>query len=214
GIYAVRDCTAGFRAIRTSILQRIDFSALRVQGYAFQVALLHAATVEKAKIVEVPVDFIDRHYGDSKLGVKDIVEFILNAWWIRFDSSKTFLKFLVVGASGVIVNLGFFTLLLAFELNKFIASPIAIELSILSNFLLNNFWTFRWRNTKDRIRIKGLKFNAISLLSLSLSYSTFVALSLAFPAVPPQVHQFIGIMPATLVNYFLNSYWTFKHVED
>jgi dolichol-phosphate mannosyltransferase len=114
----------------------------------------------------------------------------------------------------VAVNLGFFTLLLFLGLNKFVASPISIELSILSNFVLNNYWTFRWRNTKDRTRIKGLKYNAISLLSLIFSYGTFVALSLFFPDGQPQVHQLIGIIPATLVNYFLNSYWTFKHVED
>ncbi len=214
GIYSVRDCTAGFRAIRCSILRRIDFAKLRVQGYAFQVALLHAAKTQKAKIVEVPVDFIDRTHGESKLGLRDIVEFIVNAWWIRFDSSKTFIKFLIVGASGVVVNLGFFTLLMALGLNKFIASPIAIELSIVSNFFLNNGWTFRWRKTRDRVRTRGLKFNAVSLVSLALSYGTFVALSMWKPDYPPQLHQFIGIVPATLVNYFLNSYWTFKHVEE
>ena len=214
GIYSVRDCTAGFRAIRTSILRRIDFAKLGVQGYAFQVALLHAVTVEKAGIVEVPVNFIDRCYGDSKLGLRDIVEFVANAWWIRFESSKTFIKFLAVGATGVAVNLGFFTLLLFLGLNKFVASPISIEISIISNFIFNNYWTFRDRNTKDKTRIKGLKFNTVSLLSLILSYGTFVTLSLFFPDVQPQVHQFIGIIPATLINYFLNSYWTFKHVED
>lgn len=214
GIYSVRDCTAGFRAIRTSVLRSIDFAKLGVQGYAFQVALLHAVTVEKARIVEVPVNFIDRCYGDSKLGLRDIVEFVANAWWIRFESSKTFIKFLAVGATGVAVNLGFFTLLLFLGLNKFVASPISIEISIISNFLFNNYWTFRDRNTKDKTRIKGLKFNTVSLLSLILSYGTFVILSLFFPDVQPQVHQFIGIIPATLINYFLNSYWTFKHVED
>ncbi len=214
GIYSVRDCTAGFRAIRTSVLRRIDFDKLRVQGYAFQVALLHAAKTNKAKIVEIPVNFIDRTHGESKLGLRDIIEFILNAWWIRFDSSKTFIKFLIVGASGVVVNLGAFTLLLAQGLNKYAASPIAIELSIITNFFLNNGWTFRWRKTKDRMRTRGIKFNAVSLLSLGLSYSTFVLLSVLLPEYPPQLHQFAGIVPATLANYFLNSYWTFKHVED
>ena len=118
----------------------------------------------------------------------------------------------MVGASGVVVNLGFFTLLLMEGVNKYIASPIAIELSIISNFLLNNFWTFRWRKTKDRIRLKGLKFNAVSLLALGVSYGTFVAMSIVFPEVPPQVDQLIGIVPATFMNYFLNSYWTFKSV--
>ena len=214
GIYPVRDCTAGFRAIRTTILQNIDFSELGVKGYAFQVALLHQAVVLKAKIVEIPVDFIDRTKGESKLGIRDIIEFILNAWWIRFNSLKTFLQFAVVGASGVVVNLGFFTLFLMAGLNKYIASPIAIEISIISNFLLNNFWTFRSRKTKDRIRIKGLKFNAVSFLALGVSYGTFVALSIFFPDEQPQLHQLVGIIPATLLNYFLNSYWTFKEVGE
>jgi len=210
GINRVHDCTAGFRAIRASILRQIDLGALRVQGYAFQVALLHAALVAGARIVEVPVQFVDRTKGESKLGLSDIVEFVANAWWIRLQSVETFLKFLAVGGSGVVVNLGLFTALLGAGVNKYWASPIAIEVSIISNFLLNNYWTFQGRNRRDRVRVKGLKFNAVSLVSLGVSYGTFVVLSWLFPSTPPQVHQLIGIIPATLVNYFLNSYWTFR----
>ena len=214
GIPQIRDCTAGFRAIRASLLRRIDFSELRVQGYAFQVALLHAALEEGGKIREIPVDFVDRKQGESKLQFSDIIEFAINVWGIRLQSSKTFIKFAIVGASGVLVNLGFFTLLLMMEINKYIASPIAIELSIIWNFLLNNYWTFRWRKTGSRTRIRGLKFNLVSVIALGVSYGTFVALSIAFPDTKPQIHQLIGIVPATLVNYFLNSYWTFRHVDD
>jgi dolichol-phosphate mannosyltransferase len=214
GITQVRDCTAGFRAIRTSILRRIDLNDLRVQGYAFQVALLHAAVVENARIKEVPVDFVNRKYGKSKLGLGDILEFVINVWWIRLQSSKTFIRFGIVGFSGVLVNLGFFTLFLAVGINKYVASPIAIELSIISNFLLNNYWTFRHRMTKDRTRIRGLKFNLVSILALGVSYGIFVALSLAFPDTAAQIHQLIGIIPAMLVNYLLNSYWTFGHAQN
>lgn len=212
GIYRVRDCTAGFRAIRALLLRRIDLNNLRVQGYAFQVALLHAAVEEGGRVVEVPVDFIDRKHGESKLGLSDIIEFAINVWWIRLNKSRTFVRFAIVGASGVLINLGLFTLLIM-VMNKYIASPIAIEVSIVWNFLFNNYWTFRERKTVDRTRIRGLKFNLVSLIALGLSYGTFVVLSLAFPNTMPQVHQLIGIVPATLVNYFLNSYWTFKHVE-
>lgn len=214
GIYRVRDCTAGFRAIRGTLLRRIDLSGLHVQGYAFQVALLHSAIVHGAKVVEVPVDFVDRTYGTSKLGLRDIVEFIVNAWWIRFQASKTFIKFLIVGACGVAVNLGAFSLLLGGGVNKYLASPIAIELSIIGNFVLNNYWTFRWRRTRDPVHAKGLKFNVVSLIALTVSYGTFILLSKSFPAFAPQVAQLIGIVPATLVNYFLNSYWTFRHADD
>ena len=214
GIPRIRDCTAGFRAIRASLLRRIDFNDLRVQGYAFQVALLHAAVEEGGKIREIPVDFVDRKQGESKLRFADIIEFAFNVWWIRLQNSRTFIRFAIVGVSGVLVNLGFFTLFLMLEINKYIASPIAIELSIIWNFLLNNYWTFRWRKTGSRTRIRGLKFNLVSIVALGVSYGTFVILSLAFPDTMPQVHQLVGIVPATLVNYFLNSYWTFRHVKE
>jgi dolichol-phosphate mannosyltransferase len=213
GIYQVRDCTAGFRAIRTTVLRDIDLSRLRLQGYAFQIVLLHFAVTEGAKVVEVPVDFIDRTQGESKLGLSDIVEFVKNVWWIRLQSSRVFIKFAIVGISGVAINLGFFALLLTLGVNKYISSPIAIEAAIISNFLLNNYWTFKWRKTKDRTRIKGLKFNVVSLISIGVSYSTFLLVLAAYPALPPMIAQISGIVPAMLVNYFLNSYWTFRHVE-
>ena len=214
GIYRVRDCTAGFRAITGRILRRVNLGDIRVQGYAFQVALLHSAIAQGAKVVEVPVNFVDRTHGVSKLGLRDILEFILNAWWIRFQSSKTFIKFVLVGTSGVFVNLGLFTLLLGFGLNKYLASPLATEAAIISNFLLNNYWTFRRRKTRGGLRKKGLKFNVVSLLALGVSYGTFVVLSLLFPKVAPQITQLIGMVPAMLVNYFLNSYWTFRQRKD
>ena len=214
GLYGIHDCTAGFRAIRTSILRQIDFSALRVKGYAFQVALLHQAITLGAVVKEVPVHFIDRKQGQSKLGLADIVEFVFNAWWIRLRALRTFIRFAVVGASGTLVNLGVFTTALHTGLNKYVASALAIELSIIWNFFLNNYWTFRERKTRARTRIKGLKYNLVSLATLGISFATFSAMSLWVPRAPPQLDQFIGIIPAVLVNYFLNSYWTFRSHAD
>lgn len=210
GVYGIRDCTAGFRAIRTDVIRRIDMERFRVQGYAFQIALLHAAVVGGAKVVELPVKFVDRAVGESKLGVRDVIEFLRSAAWIRFQSSRVFIKFCITGASGVLVNLGIFTALLALGVNKFVASPIAIQCSIITNFLGNNYWTFRRRALVGPVDARGLRFNAVSVLSLTISYLTFVGLSHAFPKVAPQVDQLIGVVPATVANYFLNSYWTFR----
>ncbi len=210
GIVGVNDCTAGFRAISVELLQRIDLDRLRVQGYVFQVVLLHAAVVNGARVKEIPVDFADREHGLSKLGVRDLLEFAMNVWWIRLLSARVLVKFLLVGAVGVLVNLGCFSLFLQLGVNKFIASPLAVEISIISNFLLNNFWTFRRRVSTDRKRIKGLKFHAVSLLSLGVSFATFVLLAVLLPDHSPQLYQLAGIIPAAAVNYLLNAYWTFK----
>jgi dolichol-phosphate mannosyltransferase len=210
GLHRVRDCTAGFRGIRTSVLRRIDIDRIRVQGYAFQIALLHAATVVGANIVELPVDFIDRSAGESKLGMKDVAEFLRSVLWIRFQSSQAFGKFCVVGTCGVLVNLGLFTALLAFGVNEFLASPIAILCSIVTNFLGNHYWTFGSRPPGGPVRARGLRLNVVAFLALVVSYSTFVVLSRAYPGVRPQVHQLLGVIPATLLNYFFSSYWTFR----
>ncbi len=211
GLYRVKDCTAGFRAIRGSVLRKIDFNTLAsVKGYAFQVALLNQAIFNQAVIKEIPVNFMDRVRGVTKLGLSDIIEFLINVWWIRFQVSKTFLKFAAVGSLGVVVNLALFIGMVRLGLSKYLASPISIECSIISNFILNNFWTFKDRNDRDTFWTKAVKFKGISLLSLCVSYTFFVLLVLLFPLTPPYIHQLLAIIPATLVNYFCNSYWTFR----
>jgi dolichol-phosphate mannosyltransferase len=210
GMHTVRDCTAGFRAIRAAVIRKCDLSQLRVKGYAFQISLLYEALMNHARVQEVPVEFVDRTRGQTKLGISDIIEFMMNAWWIRFERSRTFIRFLVVGASGVAVNLISFTLLLHAGMNKYLASPVAIELSIITNFFLNNYWTFAHRENDDGVHIRGLKFNVVSFVALGVSYGTFLLLAKLDPAGIPQIHQAAGIVPATLINYFLNSYWTFK----
>lgn len=213
GISKIRDCTGGFRAVKTSVINLIDWSSINVQGYAFQVAFLHAAISINAKVVEIPINFEDRKFGESKLGFSDIVEFIMNAWWIRFRKQATFLKFSIVGLTGVLINLISFTCLVWLGLNKFVASPIAIELSIISNFLINNFWTLRLRKTNSGIRVKGIKFNFLSILALGVSYTTFLLVILFMPSWPPHFAQALGIPPAMIVNYFLNSRRTFRQAD-
>ena len=123
---------------------------------------------------------------------------------------STFVKFCLTGLSGVVVNLGSFHLLLGLGVHKFLASPIAIEISVFSNFFLNNYWTFADRDLSGRKRIRGLRFHIVSLVALLVNYSTFVVLSVLLPRVDPVWLQGCGIAPGTLVNYILNSYWTFR----
>lgn len=88
GMYRVRDCTAGFRAIRASAIKKIALDALKVRGYAFQISLLHEAMLNHAVVREIPVEFVDRKRGQTKLGTSDIVEFMLTACSIRFQGAR------------------------------------------------------------------------------------------------------------------------------
>ena len=210
GLTGVRDCTAGFKAIRASALRAAAVQEITVLGYAFQVALLHRLLHSGARVVEEPIYFRDRERGVTKLGMDSMLEFFYHIWWLRLTSHRTFIKFCLTGLSGVFVNLGSFQLLSVLGVHRYLASPIAIELSIISNFLVNNHWTFADRALAGRRRIRGLKFNVVSLLALAVSYGTFLLLSLLLPRVPAVWLQGLAIAPAVLVNYFLNSYWTFR----
>ena len=216
GLYQVKDCTAGFRAISTKLLRKIDLDNIRTKGYSFQIGILHEAISAGAKIKEVPVDFIDRKKGETKLGfnVKERVLFIWDSVLIRFEKSETFLKFATVGTIGVVVNLGsLFILAEKIGVIKEVASPIAIEFSIISNFLFNNFWTFSERKVKSLFLIKLIKFNIVSLLSLIVTYSTFLILTRVF-GVYYLLAQSVGIVLAMLWNYFINSIWTWKIIKE
>lgn len=85
GIPEVRDTTAGFRAIKADVLRNIHLAGLRVKGYSFQIRLLHEAIRNGARVKEVPVEFVDRVCGTSKLGLSDILEFLLSVWQIRLS---------------------------------------------------------------------------------------------------------------------------------
>lgn len=210
GLAKVRDCTAGFRAIKVSALRAAKVEKIRVQGHAFQIVLLHRLLLSGAHVVEEPVYFRDREHGQTKLGAKDLFEFFYNVWWLRLTSHWTFIKFGLVGLSGVLINLGSFQILFEMGAHKFVASPIAIQLSIVWNFFIHNYWTFADRVMPGRKRIRGLKYNLVSLITLTLSYATFIGLSVLFVETPPVLLQCFSIIPAMFINYFLNSYWIFS----
>lgn len=73
----VKDCTGGFRAMRASLLHRVNFESLPAKGYFFQIVLLHALIELKAKIVEHPIHFYNRNEGVSKVSLGDIFEILL-----------------------------------------------------------------------------------------------------------------------------------------
>ncbi|MCW7071170.1 MAG: polyprenol monophosphomannose synthase [Methanophagales archaeon] len=79
----VHDCTSGYRAIRTAKLKEVELDALNVQGYAFQICLLHALIEKGAKVKEIPIVFSERRSGESKLGNGDIKEFFFNSFRLR-----------------------------------------------------------------------------------------------------------------------------------
>jgi len=118
-----------------------------------------------------------------------------------------FLKFAVVGASGVLVNEGLLALLTEIYSQPVnIAGAVAIETSILTNFFLNNFWT--WKDSRKKTFFTRLwQYHSVSLIAGFVNY--IILLSLTHFGLHHLIANLIGIAIATLINFILNNHWTF-----
>ena len=78
----VRDTTAGYRAYRASILERIDFDTTHSTGYGFQIEMTHRVVLAGGKVEEIPIAFTDRVRGHSKMSWRIVAEaMLLVTWW-------------------------------------------------------------------------------------------------------------------------------------
>ncbi len=78
-----RDCTSGFNLIRTDLLRRLDLSGIGSSGYAFLMELKHLMWRSGANIQEVPIIFLNRAGGESKLSGHIVTEGIRSPWLTR-----------------------------------------------------------------------------------------------------------------------------------
>ena len=78
----VADSTSGFRAYSASVLRRIELDRIRADGYGFQIEMTYRARRAGATVVEVPIRFVDRVDGESKMSTVIVVEALgLVTWW-------------------------------------------------------------------------------------------------------------------------------------
>lgn len=78
------DSSGGFKCYRSELLRCIDLSKVFSRGYNFQVEILYRAVRQKAKIIEIPIVFVNRHEGESKLSVGEIAAFAWTLFKLRW----------------------------------------------------------------------------------------------------------------------------------
>lgn len=78
----VRDATGGYRAYRREVLEQLDLTAIASQGYCFQVDLMWRALREGYQVIEVPITFVERQFGASKMTGAIVRESLVRVtWW-------------------------------------------------------------------------------------------------------------------------------------
>ncbi len=81
----VTDSTSGFRAYLADILRRIDLDAVHADGYGFQIEMVHQVLLHGGTVTEVPIRFVDRTAGTSKMSMHIVVEALalVTLWGLR-----------------------------------------------------------------------------------------------------------------------------------
>ncbi len=136
---------------------------------------------------------------------------------LLFGDNARFLKFAVVGGAGVLVNMGvlwlFADVLLAAVVDDVrvpVANLIAIAVSIFTNFLVNDLWTWGEREKRGRLHFleRLLKYYVVASAAAGLQFGVAMLFWRGF-GLYYMVATLIGIGVATVVNFFAQNRWTF-----
>ena len=211
GITSVKDCTSGFRCIKANLVPKCNLGMFSTRGYSFQSSLACELLRNNARTIEIPIIFDARIKGLSKLSFSDQIEFVFNLTKIAYRNSGEFIKYCFVGMIGAIVNtLAYILFTRYFQFSIEIAPLMSMESAIISNFMLNNFWTFANRPQKLSLFRKILNFHlAAGFTGLVFYYLIFLFLTQTL-GLNDMFSIIISIFMGTVSNYSINSYWTWS----
>ncbi|MGD0843147.1 MAG: polyprenol monophosphomannose synthase [Geobacteraceae bacterium] len=82
----ISDCTGGFKCFRRTVLESIDLSRIKSDGYSFQIEMNYRCVENGFRIGEIPIIFVDRHAGSSKMSRKIVREAVFIVWKLKIGS--------------------------------------------------------------------------------------------------------------------------------
>lgn len=161
----IHDMTSGFKLTKSEYLSRVDLEHLYSKYYAYKIQILFEVVKLGAKVKEIPIIFYERTAGSSKISRKDLFDSFYVVVRLRLRESKKFIKFLIVGGFGFIVNATTLRILVeSFQWHPAQANLVGAALAIFSNYNFNNAWTFKERRVRTipMYFLKMLQFYATS----------------------------------------------------
>lgn len=211
-----KDATAGFKCYSARFLKSLNLDKIIAGGYAFQVEMLTLAQDGNFSITEIPITFVDRRVGESKISgelsrsAKTVFQLAA-----RKKSYREIVKFGIVGLIGTVVDVGVYNLLIfGFGLASiYIARIISFTLGATNNYILNRKWTFRSR--ERRVGRQYIQFLIVSVIGLGLNLLIMGGLqglvkNMQSEVLKKNIPVIIAIIIVFIWNYIINKIWTFR----
>lgn len=213
----LRDPMSGYFILRSEDFRRICH---QLDARGFKILLEIVSRLAPSNLREIPYTFRPRVAGESKLSSKVILQYFGQLWRLASVSrymSVRIIKFVLVGASGVFINLCIFMALYQIlGIQDWRISAVASLLSNLGNYISNNIWNFSGRRPQVWSMARGYaSYLSVSLVGLFASILTFAVLLHGFHRFFPShlvrlglkplvVVQLLSILVGTVFNYELN----------
>jgi dolichol-phosphate mannosyltransferase len=205
---SVRDPMSGFFAIaRSTFDEGRDFNPT---GYKIALELIVKCRCER--VVEVPIEFQNRRFGESKLTFTQqllYLQHLRRLYIFKYGVWTQLMQFLVVGGIGTVVNLVALTLLLSWGVAVPLAVGLAIFIAMSSNFVLNRRFSFSFARHRSWLS-QYVRFVSVSSIAAVVNYCLTLFVLNFMPAWRPQAAALIGIAVATGINFIASRYLVFK----
>ena len=210
----VTDPLTGFFLTRRAALKAEE---LKPDGFKILLEIL--VSHPHLKVSEVPIHFGHRNAGESKASVQETIKFFRGLFRLRLAGQANFMRFLLVGFSGLVVNslvLAAFTELAS--IHYIISAVIATQASTLWNFGLTEWWVFGKRETGRSFLQRMASFLVMNNLMLLLR-GPLMSLMVSQLGIHYIISNLVSLFAMTLLRYFVADQWiwnknTNKTVEN
>lgn len=201
-VRSVSDSTSGFFMLRKEVVEDVSLQPI---GWKILIEILARGTYRS--VIEIPYQFQARPAGESKMSCLEQINYMrhLLTLFLHSPHDRRFLLFASVGMSGLILNMCVFAVLVHLQINVVTAGFISATCAMLSNFILNNIFT--WGDVgKDPLWIHGLRFLIISACGIGIN---MVVLAILYYSLDVgHLHaNLLGIGAAVMWNYYMNNHW-------
>jgi dolichol-phosphate mannosyltransferase len=204
------DPMSGFFALRKS--EMAARSALKPIGYKIGLELMVRGDYKE--IAEVPIRFIDRSNGQSKMNWRQQLNYLLHIrrlYLFKFPGRAEFLHFLAVGSSGFFIDVGCYLLLLLFGIEHRLARAMSFWPAVTSNWILNRTTTFSERTPRPRLK-QWAEFVASSLFGFSINGGGYYLLTthVEFFDRYRLLALLLGVGMGAIFNFFASSLFVYS----
>lgn len=203
----ITDPTSGFFMMKRSVVQGV---ALQPIGWKILIEVLARGHYDR--VLEIPYAFQAREAGISKMSLREQGNYILHLVKLvkESPSDRRLFLFLLVGASGVVINMALYDWFVHLTMPVPTAGTLSALFAMCSNFLLNDRVTWRDHSSpQSSVLTRAAKYILTSLVGIGVNVGVLYVLN-------HQGHMdyllanLLGIIVATLWNYAINNSWTWR----